>query len=74
MPHENQGQQAGSDWDSQKHKLMAQKNVATLKALLRGVQSEQEAREWLGAANKADASTEIKEYCAHRIRQLDSDE
>jgi len=69
MPSEYQTGDSGQ-YTTEKRKLMDTKNDMTLKALLDGCGDEAELRDWLGAANATSASTEIKEYCAERIREV----
>jgi hypothetical protein len=59
-----------SQYQSEKHKLVSQKNDMTIKALLRGCQREKELREWLGVLNELDASTNCKRFCAERINEV----
>lgn len=74
MPHKDQTRQKGAgQYQSRKRRIASEKNTETMKAILRGCESEAELREWLGAMNAVDSSAEAKRYCAALIMQVNDD-
>jgi len=73
MPRKRQSD-GSRQYQTKKRRLADTKNTETLKALLRGCETEAELREWMGAFNATSAPTEAKEYCAALIRQRGVDD
>lgn len=69
MPSKHQSGSSG-EYRNEAHKMLSEKNMRTVLALVRGIRREERARTWLGECSRIGVHDRVHEAVVERVREL----
>lgn len=70
MPSRHSSGAADGEYRNEAHKMLSEKNMRTVLALVDGIMEEERARQWLGECNQIGVHDRVHGAVVERVREL----